>query len=127
MIIAASVVVLGVLLVISPHLLHEGPLTAAAEVSRVIGSMIIAFGTVALWRVLSGALWFTVALAVALLIAPMWSIDSQPSDQVVYVITGLLVLALSLIGTLGRQLQGFGGGWATLWREDELWSKISWN
>jgi hypothetical protein len=127
MIIAASVIILGVLLVISPHLLHEVPFTAAAEVSRVIGAMIISFGTVALWRVLSGALWFTVALAIALLIAPMWDIDSQPSDQVVYVITGLLVLALSLIGTLGRQPHGFGGGWSTLWSEDEFWSKISWN
>lgn len=104
---------IGIWLILSPALFHFDQ-TDAAAAARIIGPVIVAASTLALWEVLAAARWISVAASFSLLTSPLWLPNESPSALVTNVIAGLFVLGLGLLSR--RRKRRYGGGWSALRR-----------
>lgn len=99
--------------------------TDAAYFDRVAGPVLIALGTVLLWELMTPLRWATALVGLTLLFSPLFLEASDSSIFVFHLITGLLVLGVSLGGR--RRRHRYGGGWRSLLkRETEEIQRITW-
>lgn len=106
---------IGVWMILAPDALGYAD-TLAAYLDRVLGPLLTAFATLALFDWLAGLRWICVVMGLAILISPVWYGAEPPSAAASSMIAGLLVVGLSLLERAPRRR--YGGGWSALWREE---------
>lgn len=105
-------IVLGLWVMAAPAVLTYGD--PARTNDRIIGPIIVTFATVAIWETTRQVRRVNSILGLWLVAAP-W-ILGYPGTLIIInsMITGLLILAFSLIE--GKREKRVGGGWSVLWQ-----------
>lgn len=104
---------LGVWLMAAPGVLGYGPPLSIND--HLVGPLIVASATVAVWAVLRPLRRVNLVLGLWLLVAP-WALSAGWPAVLNTPAVGAIVAGLSLVR--GRVTTPFAGGWSVLWRED---------
>jgi hypothetical protein len=102
---------LGIWLMAAPAVLEYGDPARAND--RIVGPAAATVACVAAWEVTRGLRWINLVLGAWLLLSP-WLFGYPPNAFLSTLLTGLALMALSLVK--GRTDTPFGGGWRVLWR-----------
>ena len=109
-------IVLGLAVVLSPAFFNAGG--SIADNNYVVGPLVITFAVVALWDI-NDAVRRANVVPGGWLIASAFIFDSVPSAIMLFnIITGVLIIILSLIRT--KTSGQYGGGWSSLFQENPL-------
>jgi hypothetical protein len=104
---------LGIWLTAAPYALGlVGPVAANYHV---VGPLVATAGLVAVFEATRGVRWVNLPLGVWLAVSPV-VLDFTARSILHGGAVGLAVAALACVE--GRRSERFGGGWATLWRDD---------
>ena len=109
-------VALGIWLMASPAVL--GYAAPAETNDRIVGPLIATFAIIAISGVTRPLRWVNTVAGAWLLVAP-WILAYDATSTIVNnMLVGVVVIACSLVkGTVEDE---FGGGWSSLWRDQEL-------
>ncbi|WP_026370315.1 SPW repeat domain-containing protein [Kallotenue papyrolyticum] len=105
---------LGIWLMAAPAVLDYGP--PASINDRIVGPLVAAFATIAMWQVTRGLRWLNLLLALWLLVAP-WILGYPIAREVAnsLVVGTIMALASGVRGPIKHRV---GGGWRALWQQD---------
>lgn len=107
-------ILLGLWLMVAPHILGYGPV--ASDNGHIVGPIITTFSVIALWEATDGIRKWNYPFAFWLLLSP-WILGYDDAlatgcDMLV----GILVIIFS---SVTRKIENqYGGGWASLWKEN---------
>ena len=118
-------VAVGVWLIFAPQLCKYQE-SAAGSFDRVMGAMLVAFAMLAMWEVMAPLRWLCAASGLLLLFSPAWIPIENESSVVVHMITGLIVLGMSLL--VRKPRHRYNGGWLSLVKRTKTdLGRITWS
>jgi hypothetical protein len=107
--------VLGLWTTASPSVFRYGPPASHSE--HIVGPLVASFACIALWEATRSVRWVNLPLGLWLTAAP-WLLGVPVAGCVSGTATGIAIAGAACLG--GGVRRQFGGGWAALWRRNEL-------
>ena len=109
-------ILLGLWLMISPHLLQFEK--AASDNNYIVGPLVLTFSMIALWELNRSILFLNIALGIWLLVSPFVLEFQSSATTWATILSGALLAGLSFIK---RKVKGkYGGGWRSLFTKDSI-------
>ena len=116
-------------LILAPQLFlstSTSPWCSAALCSRWIGCLLVAVSALAIWDVLSSLRWVCAFIGFCLVVPIVWMAGTSGPYPVLNLITGLIVISMSLIHR--QRGHRYNGGWKVLVARTKAdFGRITWS
>ena len=113
----AVLVLVGLFLMAAPALFGYADVDDPADNHRAVGPVVVAIAFLGIFPITRLARWGNLAPGLWLLVSPL-VVDGPLPAAVVSLVCGAIVLALFAVERADQS--DYGGGWATLVKDDEL-------
>jgi hypothetical protein len=109
-------IIIGLFLMIAPAIFHFDK--SISDHYHIVGPVVATFAIISLWEVNHGAHYFDILPGLWFIIAPFIFHFQSGSATWIAVVSGVLVVLLSLVK---RRVKGkYGGGWRSLLQKDPI-------